>query len=293
MKNISLELSEKLDPGFVEVILEVHKAASVLEIPFFLIGATARDIILLHMHNIEPMRATLDIDCAVQVESWDRFEQMKNELTKTGHFKVQREIHRLMHKSGISVDIVPFGGLSSQDSIGWPPDFAVKMSVEGFNESYRNTVSVLLQEDPEIIIKVASLEGLALLKLISWDEAPYERNKDGVDIFYIMTNYLQAGNLERLYDDAGDLFDGENTADYDEVAATFLGRNIGEMLDGSESIKIKAASILSRETTSEKMKGLIQTIVTSSLFPQYSYQQVASLFKVFHKGICDKIENRP
>ena len=290
--NISLNLSEKLDKNFIEVILEVHNVASAIDVPFFLIGATARDIILLHMHNIEPMRATLDIDFAVQVESWDRFEQMKKEITKTGHFKVQKEIHRLLHRNSIPVDIIPFGGLSTQDSIGWPPDFAVKMSVEGFSESYRNTVNVILQEDPEIIIKVASLEGLALLKFISWDENPYERNKDGVDVFYIMINYLQAGNLERLYDEAGDLFDDENTADYDEVSATFLGRNIGKMLDGSESIKNKVASILSRETTSDKMKGLIQTIVTSSLFPQYSYKQVTGLFKAFHKGICDKTGNR-
>ncbi len=74
---ISLNLSEKLECNSIAVILAVHKSANELAIPFFLIGATARDIILQHEFNIDPIRSTVDVDFAVQVENWGKFNQLK------------------------------------------------------------------------------------------------------------------------------------------------------------------------------------------------------------------------
>lgn len=36
----------------------------------FIIGATARDILMTHVHGIDAGRATRDVDCAIAVESW-------------------------------------------------------------------------------------------------------------------------------------------------------------------------------------------------------------------------------
>lgn len=47
-----------------------------------------------------------------------------------------------------------------------------------------------VQENPELVIPVASPEGMALLKLIAWTDRPREaRKKDAADILYLMKNY--------------------------------------------------------------------------------------------------------
>jgi predicted nucleotidyltransferase len=286
--NISLNLSEILDTHTTSAIFSIHTVATELEIPFFIIGAMARDIILTYGFNIPPMRATNDIDFAVQVESWAQLDRLKRKLIETGDYKASRDIHRLLLNNVFPVDIVPYGALSDSYSIAWPPDYDVTMSVEGFHESFQNSIGVNLQNEPPIVVQVASLEGLALLKIISWDENPNIRNKDAVDLFIIMNNYIDAGNEDRFYSEIGELVDKNDkfNQDYDTLSAIFLGRTIAMMLNNSLAIKQKVIDILNRETTTNRVKGLIQTIVTSGSFPQYSYEQVEKMFLALHHGVC-------
>ena len=44
------------------------------------------------------------------------------------------------------------------------------MSVVGFQEFYQHAVSVMVSADPDLIVTVVSLAGLAMLKLVSWDD---------------------------------------------------------------------------------------------------------------------------
>ena len=62
MKNISLDLSGKINKTSVSILREIDRIATKLDFPFFVIDATARDIILEHQFDIKPARATLDID---------------------------------------------------------------------------------------------------------------------------------------------------------------------------------------------------------------------------------------
>ena len=54
----------------------VHQEASALGILFFVVGATARDIVLNHCHTIKTNRATRDLDIGVEVDGWDEFQQL-------------------------------------------------------------------------------------------------------------------------------------------------------------------------------------------------------------------------
>jgi len=137
MKNILLDLSGKIDQGIVSVLQAVSDTASLLQILFFVVGATARDVILGHGYGIDTGRATVDIDIAVQVSSWMEFESLSEALTTTGRFSRTRAMQRLSFEDHWPVDIVPFGAIESPgDSIGWPPDHEVTMSVAGFEECY-------------------------------------------------------------------------------------------------------------------------------------------------------------
>lgn len=62
MTTISHNLTGKLDERTVALLSEIDTIADDLKLPFFIAGATARDILLQHAHDIHPVRATLDID---------------------------------------------------------------------------------------------------------------------------------------------------------------------------------------------------------------------------------------
>jgi len=73
MKNTSFDLSGKIDAETVSVLRAIKDVADSLKIPFFVVGAAARDIILRYCCNVTPHRATMDIDIAVEVENWTQF----------------------------------------------------------------------------------------------------------------------------------------------------------------------------------------------------------------------------
>jgi len=64
---------------------------------FFVVGATARDILLNHCHAIKSYRATRDLDIGVEVTGWDEFRQLFDTLIATGRFAADREPYRLMY----------------------------------------------------------------------------------------------------------------------------------------------------------------------------------------------------
>ena len=98
------------------------------------------------------------------------------------------------------------------------------MSTVGFKEAYDNSIHVRIADD--LVVKVASLAGLGLLKMVAWDDRRYER--DAQDLGLIMSRYLDAGNEARIYSDEGDCLDLlKEEFDYDKASARILGRDIG------------------------------------------------------------------
>lgn len=74
-----LNLSETIDKVTVELFANIANVAGSMNAPFFVVGATARDIILTNGYGIETIRATNDIDLGVEVSDWDQY----NLLCKT------------------------------------------------------------------------------------------------------------------------------------------------------------------------------------------------------------------
>lgn len=207
-------------------------------VPFIIAGAQARDLLLMHAHGIETGRQTADVDFAFQVRSWEEFQRLRNALIGSNDFIASpKSAHKLLFKGRMEVDLVPFGGIERADrTIAWPPDGDLVMSVFGFREIANSVVTVLLPEGESAL--VVSLPALALLKIEAWrDRRLREPGKDAHDLRLLLTNYLNAGNAERLHTEFADLLDDE-AFDYELAGAFVLGCDIAGLLDEGGTARI-------------------------------------------------------
>src|ERR1051325_10333852 len=108
MTNRFLDFSVRLQP-YEDLFREIVRATSEQDTPFFVVGAFARDVIMM-AHGIAIKRATEDIDFGIQVKSWAQFEQLKTSLINTEQFKPdEKQQQRIKYRGLVEVDIVPFG----------------------------------------------------------------------------------------------------------------------------------------------------------------------------------------
>ena len=229
MSNTSFDLSSKLPPEQVHIIRQVVRAAESHGLRLFIVGAQARDFLLQYVYDLPVHRVTNDIDFGIIVETWDEFTKLQVDLIVGSRFQPHPAMRqRLVHESGRLIDLVPFGNLEEvSGQISWPPDFSIVMSTVGFREAYDNSIEVRVAVD--LPVRVASLAGLALMKIVAWNERRFER--DAEDLALMMRNYLDAGNQNRVYSDQGDCFDLLNEEfDYHKASARILGRDIGRLL---------------------------------------------------------------
>src|SRR5262245_29267081 len=226
MIDTSVDLSGKLDPVRELVFRDVADGAAVCGVPFFIVGACARDLLLDLYYGLPPHRATNDIDFGIRVESWSQFDALINSLTLTGRYTVDpNRLQRLRSQEGAIIDVVPFGGVenSTTRDIAWPPDYSTVMSAVGFEEAYRNAVNVRFA--PDLVVAVSSLAGLTLMKLIAWKER--RNSKDAKDLKLLITEYLRAGNEIRLESgDHKDLLDDDKFVNVELASARLLGRDL-------------------------------------------------------------------
>lgn len=224
-----LDLSGKIDPSTVGLYEALGKVAAAMGVPFFLVGATARNTIMEGGFSIRSARATNDVDVALRVSSWNEFNRLKQALLDTGNFAESREAQRLIYRNEFPVDIIPFGGTADPDGrLSWPPDHAFIMSTAGFEEAYQAAQLVRVRARPPLDIRVASPAGLAILKIVAWADRPSERDKDAYDLAFIMENYLDAGNYERLMEEHYELVAVEDF-DYTKAGCRLLGRDMGRI----------------------------------------------------------------
>ena len=225
MTNILPDVSGKIDLLSQKALRVIEKVASEKGAPFMLVGALARDILLEHIHVISAGRRTLDMDIGVLVDTWDHYLELTATLTAKQEFqKVNPNIqHRFRFKGKALIDIVPFGALADdQGDIYWPPDDDPKMSIIGFQEALDHSIPVSVDKD--LIIMVASLPGLAMLKLLAWADRRYLTGNDVHDLVLIMDYYGQV-NRERLFDEHPELL-VEYDHDEDLAGRKLLGRDM-------------------------------------------------------------------
>ena len=283
MKNISLDLSGKIDAQTVDLLFTVSTVAEKLKIGFFVAGATARDTILEQGYLIQVGRKSQDVDLAVIVENWDVYTQLKRELISTGQFVDDpKAFYRLQFKSILPVDLIPFGTIESPaGSITWPPDYSMKMNVIGFEDAWKYTLIVRIQ--PTVTVRFASLPGLAILKLIAWSDWRYQvPQKDAADLALLLRKYAEAGNEDRLYQEYSDLLRQEGS-DLELASAWLLGRDMSEVMQARTREVI--LDILKKEADPERSDRLI--IYIAKELPGDDYERALKLLMNLSLGISE------
>ncbi|MET0072246.1 MAG: nucleotidyl transferase AbiEii/AbiGii toxin family protein [Candidatus Thiodiazotropha sp.] len=283
MSASSLDLSGKIDPQLVEVFEVIAGVAAARNIRYFVVGATARDMILGHGHGIAIKRATADIDLGVEVADWEEFNTLKDELAATGQFELTRSPQRLIYKHDLPVDIVPFGPLEhANKEISWPPDHSDRMSVLGFEDAYRNAQTVRLRAGPVLDIPFAAPAGLAVLKIIAWHGRSSEGSKDAEDLAFLMRSYLDAGQQERLAEEHPDLLE-EDDFDYERASARLLGRDMAKVM--SIETREFVLGILERETDYPKRYRLIEDMMEKFTQSGGAFEECLGLLEGLKAGI--------
>ncbi len=261
MNSTLYDLSGKIEPSIIQALLRIKKIVDGLGINFFIVGATARDIIMQHLYNITAPRMTNDIDIAVYVANWEEYGALTDALLATGDFPKGDQKQRYDFK-GTIIDIIPFGAISGRDNIiSWPPDYGTKICTIGFMDVYKNSITFRLSNEPVLDINLASIPGLVIMKILSWNEAYPERQRDAEDLLFFMRNYQAAGIEARLYENETSLLQEEGF-DNELAGIRLLGRDMAR-ISNSDTAKM-LMDIFVSETDEDSQYKLISQMASNS-----------------------------
>ena len=283
MSNTLIDLSNKPDlKPLATVVKALQSVTTVLGLRFFLMGAAARDLLLLHTYGIKTKRETKDVDFAVMVDSWDAFSNLRQALTASGEFSAPSgpALHKLRHTpTKLPLDIVPFGGIERVDrTIAWPPTQDEVFDCFGAKEALEASVEALLPDGVKVL--TASIPALVILKIAAWSDRKLTHpGRDAFDLALYIRNYLECGNTDRAAMEHQDLY---AVADYDHEAtgSRLLGRDIATLLDPEAISRI--LNILLPEADVDGVRLLVQQ---SGMDPEHGCRLVGALCQ----GLTDQM----
>jgi len=216
-----------VNPVLLEILATVHAITQELGCDYLLVDATARDMLMTHVFGLDTRRATRDVDFAIALENWDQFQDLKTALIASGTFiPAADKVHLLLYKpaeygNAFPLDLIPFGGIEQETHwIAWPPDMNIVMSVACYTEALASALDV--DTGNGLVIRVVSIPALAALKLLAWNERGLQDNKDAQYLLFLLQHYHEAGNGDRMYEEAYGLLEAAGF-DVRLAGATLLG----------------------------------------------------------------------
>ena len=268
--------SEKIgNPLLIELLRKLTDSFGRMDREFYVIGATARDIIVQQLLDTVSTRRTKDLDIAIAIPDWDAFEQIKERLVADG-FKKSNDMYQRFYYGAYEVDIVPYGVVAKEDdNIYWPPEEVVAMSVKGFDEVLSEAITVSIND--EFKVKIASLHGLFLLKLNAWLDRNAKTSKDAEDMSFILSNYFMA-NLDREIHQ--EVYDWENFDEY-IVGGYWLAHDLVTLLNVNQLNYYK--EVIEVELAKQEESRLINQMIENSYSLKYetireTWQVIADVF---------------
>ena len=268
--------SEKIaNPLLVDLLKKLTDSFNRLDREFYVIGATARDIIIRQLTGTTSGRKTRDLDIAIAIPDWSVFDEIKERLVTDG-FQKSQHMYQRFYYDDYELDVVPYGVAKDDDNIYWPPEEEIAMSVKGFNEVLSETITVNI--DDEFDIKIASLHGLFLLKFNAWLDRNLETGKDAEDMSFILSNYFMA-NLERgVYPE---VYDWERFDEY-IVGGYWLAHDLLPLLTKDQIAYYKGC--IEKELEKEDESRLLNQIIEHSHGLTYetvkeAWQTIADTFQ--------------
>ena len=264
--------SEKLNnPLLKELLSKLTSYFSSIHSDFYVIGATARDIILTAIHEQEVKRSTSDLDIAIAIPDWAQFEAISTGLCQIDGFEKSKEQRqRFIYNRFYLLDIVPFGAIAKDDNtIYWPPEEDIAMSVLGFTEVTNDVLEITI--DAEFSVRVVQLPGIFLLKLNAFKDRHLTNNKDADDIAYIISNYLEANENRAIENYYSEIYDVENFQTF-TAGAVLLGKDIKALLSRNQDTLDSFIEILTSEIEKEEESILINQML--EIYSSLKYEDV-------------------
>jgi len=250
---------------------------------FYVIGATARDIIMSGIHAQHSGRKTDDLDIAIAIPDWDRYREISEKLCGKQDFtKSKDHMQRFWYKEVYMLDIVPFGEVAKADkSIYWPPEESFAMPVHGFVKVAKDALEVTV--DDSLIIRVASLPGIFILKLIAWHDRHLIHDRDAEDMAFIISNYLSL-NDQRAVRDHYDIYDRTPFSAF-IAGATLMARDMNEVSRDDLPVRERLATILREEINKTLESPMINQMLETQQYLKYEvvYDALCSMTNELNK----------
>lgn len=150
------------------------------------------------------------------------------------------------------------------------------MNALGFEEAYQQAVKIRFAIDLEV--RVSSLAGLVLMKLIAWKDR--QQVKDAKDLKLIISEYLRAGNQERLESgEHSDLLSEELFSSVELTSARLLGRDVGLLLTNQSQ---RAVLEILEEPT-----ALAAGMAAGTIEIDEAFERAAQLLEMLGQGMMD------
>ena len=282
-----IDISDKLDDPIKDLIFNLDKITSKLNIEIIIVGAFARDLILQYGYDIPVFRATTDFDFGIKIRDWDTFDILVKKLIEHKNFKKTDTIHRILFRDDIIIDLIPFGAIADKTgNYQWRDKNKTTINVTGFTNAYNTACIVRISSSPKIEMKFASIESQTVLKLISWNNSRDSRGKDAIDLVTLMTKHIDAGNEKRFFEEHFDITN-DNQISWENNSARLLGRDVAKNTDKNTLHNI--VNILSNELNTE-ISDLVIDMMKRNLH-EFEYNEYYSLVNSFYVGIMDITKN--
>lgn len=229
-----------------------------MNLNLYVVGATARDMIMKLLDETESKRKTKDLDVAIALSDWSQFNNLC-EVLQTNYFHKGKAKQKFYykgehHENDYEVDIVPFGEIADGEIIAWPPDGTPEMSVKCFTDVMEHAIPVKINE--EFTVYIASLAGQFLIKLDSWMDRHNRDHKDAEDMYYILDKFF----LTSIMDDQTPPDDVDLNSEDLIRSAQWIGSYMRDILS-TEHLNYYSEIIqkeLEKGTDSELLKDFIK-----------------------------------
>lgn len=273
--------STQIDENLYHLLAAFSKVARAENVPWMLVGATGRILLLEKVYGWPKGVATEDTDFAVQVDSWEHYDVLCKRLADLGVFRpMQKPAKRFATQYDLLFDLLPYGGVETGNKqVYWPPNNDDLMTVRGFGRAHRDAIIVNVNDTLDV--PVASPRGLCALKLFAWEERSRQHpGRDAKDLAYLFQNIERLYPLEALHADYNEALEA---ADYDsELAGLYqLGAEVKALLEEDETEFL--AEFLAKELAQED-----DSVLVRDMYRYYSatdIERVINILKSFYQPL--------
>jgi predicted nucleotidyltransferase len=257
----------RVEPLLLPVLFDLARGLRELRVPFGIVGALVPELLL----DTRPSRMTNDADVTVVVESRAEFEALKDRLSDYG-FTRTRSAHRLQHRDGGLVDLLPFSqALAPTKRLELEPGLVFNMA--GFDQVVGNTLEVAI--DGGLTVPLTPLPLYALLKMVAYTDR--KAPKDLAGVLHCLEHYLE--DDERRYG-----------LEHDEVAVPFeftpaylLGLDCQRFLDTALTDALTA--VLDRfEDADSQIVSVVAAETAPVIIDDDRRSEIFELFGWFRRG---------